>query len=71
MHQLAGEVAVAQAALRRIATRGLLVTASDYTAAGDEPVAQEAVANACAAGALPFVGDIGLTRLPAAPLTCG
>ena len=71
VHQPAGEVAEAQAALRRIAARGLLVTATDYTAAGDEPAAQEAVANACAAGALPFASDIGLTRLPATPLTCG
>jgi polysaccharide biosynthesis protein PelA len=71
VHQSAGEVAEAQAALRRIAARGLLVTATDYTGAGDEPAVRESVANACAAGALPFVADIGLTRLPAAPLTCG
>ena len=44
------------------------MTATDYTAAGDESAAQEAVGNACAAGALPFVSDIELTRLPAAPI---
>ena len=71
VHQPAAEVAEAQAALGRIAARGLLVTATDYTAPGDQSAEQEAVANACAAGALPFVSDIGLTRLPAAPLACG
>ena len=71
VHQPMREVAEAQAALVRIAARGLLVTATDYTAPGDAPAAQEAVANACAAGALPVVSDIGLTRLPAAPIACG
>jgi endo-alpha-1,4-polygalactosaminidase (GH114 family) len=71
VHQPAGEVIGAQSALRRIASRGLLVTAADYTATPDEPAAQESLSNACSVGALPFVGDIGLTRLPAAPLVCG
>jgi hypothetical protein len=63
------QLAEAQAALRRIAAAGLLVTASDYTA-GDAAAEQESVANACAAGAVPFVSDIGLRRLPAPPLAC-
>jgi uncharacterized protein (TIGR01370 family) len=63
------QLAEAQAALRRISAAGLLVTASDYTA-GDAAAEQESVANACAAGAVPFVSDIGLRRLPAAPLAC-
>lgn len=71
VHQPAREVAGAQAALRRTAGHGLLVTATDYTAAGDESAAQEAAGNACAAGALPFVSDIELTRLPAEPIACG
>ena len=71
VHQPAREVSEAQAALRRIAARGLLVTATDYTAAGDESAAQEAAGTACAAGALSFVSDIQLTRLPAAPIECG
>jgi hypothetical protein len=71
VHQPPQEVAGAQAALRRIAARGLLVTATDYTAAGDESATEEAVGNACAAGALPFVSDIELTRLPVAPIACG
>jgi hypothetical protein len=47
------------------------VTATDYTAPGDDAAVQESIANACAAAALPFVSDIGLTRLPASPLSCG
>jgi hypothetical protein len=69
VHVPASEVAAAQAALARIGAAGLLVTSSDYTA-GDAASEQEAVANACAAGAVPFVSDIALRRLPAAPLTC-
>ncbi len=67
----AGQVADAQAALRRISAAGLLVTTADYTAAGDTATEQLAVSNSCAVGAIPFVADIGLRRLPAAPLTCG
>ncbi len=65
------EVLTAQRALRRIAAAGLLVTATDYTRAGDRRAASLAVANACAAGALPFVSDIDLRRVPAVPARCG
>ena len=65
----AAETVAAQAALARISAAGLLVTSSDYTA-GDPAAEQESVANACAAGAVPFVSDIALRRLPPAPLTC-
>ena len=64
------DAAAARDALRRMAAAGLLVTASDYTRAGDAAALQESVANACAAGAVPFVSDIGLTRLPPSPLRC-
>jgi endo-alpha-1,4-polygalactosaminidase (GH114 family) len=63
-------VAAAQASLRRIAGAGLLVTATDYVPAGDYADTATAVQNACAAGALPFVSDIQLTRVPAEPLRC-
>ncbi len=69
VHRPAADVAAAQAALTRIGAAGLLVTSADYTA-GDAASEQESVANACAAGAIPFVSNIALTRLPAAPLTC-
>jgi endo-alpha-1,4-polygalactosaminidase (GH114 family) len=60
----------AQKALERIAAAGLLVTATDYVAAGDDSATDTARENACAAGALPFVSDINLTRLPPDPLAC-
>jgi endo-alpha-1,4-polygalactosaminidase (GH114 family) len=60
----------AQAALRRIAGAGLLVTATDYVRAGDAAAVEESRRNACAAGAFPFVSDIGLTRVPMPALGC-
>jgi hypothetical protein len=71
VRQPASAIRAADAALRRIAARGLLALATDYVAAGDATGTRDAVANACAAGALPFVSDIGLTRVPAAPARCG
>ncbi len=64
-----------RAALRelvRMRERGLLVTATDYTMRGSGSAVDEAVENACSAGALPFVSNIGLTaaRLPDPPLAC-
>jgi uncharacterized protein (TIGR01370 family) len=58
--------------LRDLGGRGLITTATDYTRAGDVGARDESVANACAAGALPYVGDIGLTarRLADPPLSC-
>lgn len=70
IRQGAGEVAAADRALRRIARSGLLTLATDYTPAGDAVAARAAIANACSAGALPFVSDIDLTRVPALPPRC-
>ncbi len=66
------EIRFALEELRDVVSRGLIVTATDYTAAGDSAALAESVANACSAGALPYVGDIGLSaaRLPDPPLSC-
>jgi uncharacterized protein (TIGR01370 family) len=56
--------AAAIAALKRIGARGKLVTATDYVAAGDTAGARAATAAACAAGALSYVSDIDLKRVP-------
>jgi endo-alpha-1,4-polygalactosaminidase (GH114 family) len=64
------EVRTAQRALRRIALAGLLVLATDYTARNDHAATTQSVADACAAGALPFVSDIDLTRIPAVAARC-
>lgn len=59
-----GDHAAAIATIRRIAARGKLVTATDYVAAGDTAGARAATAAACAAGALSYVSDIDLKRVP-------
>lgn len=60
----------AVAALRRIGRRGLLVTATDYTSDGTGNAVRVAVRTACGAGAVPFVSDIGLGRIPATGPRC-
>jgi cysteinyl-tRNA synthetase len=70
VHQKPGEVAATLDELRSIGSAGLLVTATDYTKAGDAAAGREAVANACSAGALPYVSDIGLRRVPGQALVC-
>ena len=56
----------ALAELRRMRARGLLVLATDYAAAPDPA----AVRAACRAGALPFVSNRELTRVPRTALRC-
>jgi len=70
MRQSPHEVRVALAALRRIRRAGLVVTATDYIAAGDNAAAARATRNACAAGALPFQSNIALRRIPTASTRC-
>jgi uncharacterized protein (TIGR01370 family) len=72
VHQRPGATRAALAELRDMGNRGLITTATDYTPSGDRPALEEAVANACGVGALPYVSDIGLTarRLPNPPLVC-
>lgn len=59
------------AALRRIARRVRLVTATDYTRRAGDASARRAIATACAAGAVPFVSDIDLERIPRRAPRCG
>ncbi len=58
--------------LAQMAARGLVTTTADYVREGDANALREAVRNSCAVGALPYVGDIGLSarRLPVPALTC-
>ncbi len=59
--------AEALAAIRRISRKGLLVTTTDYVPSGSPDAASEAVAASCAAGAIPYVSNIGLSRVPTPP----
>jgi len=58
-------------ALRRVRAAGVFTTATDYTASATSAISTESTANACSVGALSFVSNIGLTRIPATPATCG
>jgi len=66
----AGDRRAAVAALRRIGRLGPLVTATDHTADGTGDASRVAVRTACRAGAVPFVSDIGLRRIPATAPRC-
>jgi polysaccharide biosynthesis protein PelA len=70
VRQPPADVHAATAALRQMAAKGLLVLSTDYTAANDSAGAATAIANACTAGAVPFVSDIELTRIPAVAPRC-
>lgn len=72
VHQRPGATRAALAELRSMAARDLTTTATDYTPAGDARAAAESIVNACSAGALPYLSDIGLAarRLPSPPVTC-
>jgi len=60
-----------QQTLRHVRQAGLLVLATGYTASASGEAARVAIANACAAGAIPFVSNIELTRIPTPPPSCG
>jgi polysaccharide biosynthesis protein PelA len=64
------DAAAGLAQLQRLSAAGLLVTATDYVAAADRAALEESVANACAAGALPYGSNVALTRIPVDPFTC-
>jgi hypothetical protein len=66
----ADERDAAVAALRRLAARVKLVTATDYVAARDVAAGQMATKTACDAGALSYVSDIFLRRVPRPPPAC-
>lgn len=61
----------ALAQLRRLHDRGLTVTATDYSDGTDASADDRSADAACDAGAVPFVADIGLTRIEEPPRTCG
>lgn len=66
----AADARSARKTLRQLAANGLIVTTTDYTKAGDRSAAAKAVQAACSAGALPFVSNIDLSRIPNQPARC-
>lgn len=49
---------------------GVFTTATDYTSGSDPDADALARTTACDAGAVPFISDIELTRVPITPVTC-
>ena len=70
VRQGAAAVAATQRSIRRFNSAGLTVTATDYLPVGRVGKTRIAVRNACSAGALPYVSDIYLRRIPARPFLC-
>lgn len=58
--------------LAKMESLGLETTATNYTRRSSGSAVDEAIADACSVGAIPFIGDIGLTaaRLPESPYAC-
>jgi endo-alpha-1,4-polygalactosaminidase (GH114 family) len=58
--------------LSKMRDLGLFTTATNYTKRSTGSAVEEAIEDACGVGALPFIGDIGLTakRLPDSPYIC-
>ncbi len=58
--------------LAAMRARGHFTTATNYTKRSSGAAVDESIEDACGVGALPFIGDIGLTakRLPESPYVC-
>jgi hypothetical protein len=56
--------------LRAMHARGLLTLATGYVKDASSPAVERDVRLACGAGALPFVSDLELTRIPQPPPSC-
>ncbi len=51
--------------IQKLKRKGLVVTTTDYVAASDQATMDLAVGHSCSIGAIPFVSDSNLTRIPA------
>jgi hypothetical protein len=65
-----GKRRAARRALREIGARGLLTTTADYTRRGRGRWVRRSVRSACRVGAVPFVSNIELSRVPRHPPRC-
>jgi len=61
------DIAAGLRALRRVRAKGLLTLSTDYVKKGNRRATTEAVRKARSVGAIPFVSNIWLTRLPPPP----
>lgn len=56
--------------IQKLLRKGLLVTTTDYVATGDSASEAQSLSQSCLFGAIPFVSDIDLNRMPVSPYTC-
>lgn len=61
---------LARTTIKRLAAAGLVVTTIDYFGSPTSPQAKRAIRISCQAGALPFIGDIALKKVPKTPARC-
>lgn len=61
---------LARATIKKLRAAGLLVTTTDYFGSPTSAQAKRAIRIACKAGAVPFVGEITLAKVPAKPARC-
>lgn len=61
---------IARQTIRQVRAAGLLVTTTDYFASANAPGARRAARIACELGAVPFIGEITLSRVAAKPERC-
>lgn len=61
---------LARTTIKRLKAAGLVVTTTDYFGSPTSPQAKRAVRISCQAGAVPFIGDIALSRVPKQTARC-
>lgn len=61
---------LARATIKKLRAAGLLVTTTDYFGSPTSAPAKRAIRIACKAGAVPFVGEITLAKIPAKAARC-
>jgi len=57
--------------IKRLKNRGLIVTTTDYLPKNAINEQELAISTSCSAGALPYISDIKLNRVPNEPIVCG
>jgi uncharacterized protein (TIGR01370 family) len=69
--QQATVTAAVTAKLRAVSQTSVFITTTDYTPSTGSPLTGVAIAHACRIGAVPFVSNIALSRIPKTAATCG
>jgi uncharacterized protein (TIGR01370 family) len=62
--------AAVTAKLQAVSRTGVFITTTDYTSSTNSPLTDVAIANACRIGAVPFISNIALSRIPKTATSC-